>query len=106
MRIVAQIAKEFSVEYPIYAGNSQQTQTQFQQPKPVLFPNGFGNNPGIQQQGTFVQQGMNPQPQNVNTNINYNNVSPFPNTGNKNPKDQLLGPLKSRCKHYLKITNV
>jgi len=99
MRIVAQIIKEFSAEYPIYAGNPSQTsQIQQQQPKPHLFPgSGFPNPTMVNQQGNYGQQFTNPQPQNVNTNIAYQNVQQYQNIGNKNPKDQILSTLKTRC---------
>jgi len=98
MRIVAQIVKEFSTEYPIYAGQPKQT-------TPILFPS---SNPGVNQQGGFIGGGgynnplpnSNPfnNPQNPTANIaSYDNSKPqFQQYGNT-PKDQLLNPLKARC---------
>jgi len=104
MRIVAQVVKEFSNEYPIYAGSTNSNPSVgtsnlnlFKPNNP--FPNtGINNNPGM-----FGQQGFNPQ--NANTMISSNMGNFKPNVvgnvggmGMGNQKDQVLAPLKSRYK--------
>jgi len=100
MRIVAQVVKEFSNEYPIYAGNASSnpstgTSTHLFKPSNP-FPNTIvNNNPGF-----MGQQGFN-NPQNANTMLssnigNFKPVNVGMNMGNQ--KDQVLAPLKARYK--------
>lgn len=106
MRIVAQIVKEFSIEYPIYAGqpkpqptfqpNPQNTTNpfqQFQQNNNQFQPFPNPNNPT-----TIINPSGGQGPQNVSPFIKpYDNIQSNPMPGG-NPKDQLLAPLKSRYK--------
>jgi hypothetical protein len=103
MRIVAQVVKEFSNEYPIYAGSTgpsnTNTSTHLFKPNNPFPNNNNVNNPN----GMFGQQGFNPQ--NANTmlasnigNFNKPNVNVGMGMGGGNQKDQVLAPLKTRYK--------
>ncbi|RZK09758.1 MAG: hypothetical protein EOO43_20975 [Flavobacterium sp.] len=117
MRIVAQVVKEFSNEYPIYAGSTNSNPSTnvsnlnlFKPNNP--FPNtGINNNPGM-----FGQQGFNPQNGTTMISSNIGNFKPNINVGggmnmdgknqggmmmDGNQKNQVLPPLKARCKEYL-----
>ena len=95
MRIVAQVIKEFSNEYPIYAGSTGPSNTNasshfFKPNNP--FPN---TNPT----GMLGQQGFNPQNANTMITSNIGTLNkPNVNIGMGNQKDQVLAPLKARCK--------
>ncbi len=119
MRIVAQVVQEFSAKYPIYAATNKQPTN------PHMFPSTFNN--GIPQNSSINPQnpntrvvvypqnnyqtttqfnpnaGYNPQT-NYNSNQNFNpngtvfnptNTNAFPP---KNEKEEVLGPLKARCR--------
>lgn len=89
MRILTQLVNEFGNEYPLYeCTTGTSTQNLFNKPQQ---PNNNPNNIFGQQQNYAQNSNTNIAIGNIPTQTNYN-------VGGQNQKDQLLAPLKKRCR--------